>query len=128
MEASVNITDNCRPDEENLLIDRETLASNIGYILDNDPDAPDILARLFVELRRAIDGGLQGINRVRNTLMAAVEMTYLHSRSHVAALTLYRLAQEGQLKVEDEPTRLINSAIERNTTGKRSRAPKRVRR
>jgi hypothetical protein len=128
MEVSVSIADNCPPDEENLLIDRETLASNIGYILDNDPDAPDILARLFVELMQAIDGGLQGINRARNTLMTAVEMAYLHSGSHVAALTLYRLAQEGQLKVEDEPARLINSAIERNTTGTRGRASKRMRR
>ncbi|MCA1566389.1 MAG: hypothetical protein LC803_12270 [Acidobacteria bacterium] len=116
----MSIADNCPPYEENLLIDRETLASNIGYILDHDPDAPDILARLFVELRQAIDGGLQGISRARNTLVTAVEITYLHSHSHVAALTLYRLAQEGQLKVEDEPTRLINSAIERNTIGKPS--------
>jgi hypothetical protein len=128
MEVSVSIADNCRPDEVNLLIDRETLASNIGYILENDPDAPDILASLFVELKQAIDSGLHGITRARNTLMTAIEMAYLHSRSHVAALTLYRLAQEGQLKVEDEPSRLINSAIERNTIGKRGRAPKRVRR
>jgi hypothetical protein len=127
MEVCVRIANNCPPDEDNLLLDRETLASNIGYILDNDPDAPDILASLFVELRQAIEGGLLGINRARNTLMAAVEITYLHSGSHFAALRLYRLAQEGQLKVEDEPVRLINSAIERNTTGKRGRMPKRVR-
>jgi hypothetical protein len=128
MEVRVNIANNSPPDEDNLLIDRETLASNIGYILDNDPDAPDILASLFVELRQAIDGGLQGINRARNTLITAVEIAYLHSGSHIAALTLYSLAQEGQLKVEDEPARLINSAIERNTAGKRGRAPKSVKR
>jgi hypothetical protein len=128
MEVRVNIAKNCPPDEEPLLIDRETLASNIGYILDNDPDAPDILASLFVELRQAIDGGLQGINRARNTLMTAIEIAYIHSDSHVAALMLYRLAREGQLRVEDEPARLINSAIERNTIGKRGRTPKRVRR
>ncbi|HZG50768.1 MAG TPA: hypothetical protein VEZ40_01410 [Pyrinomonadaceae bacterium] len=123
----MSIADNYPQYEENLLIDRETLANNIGYILDHDPDAPDILARLFVELRRAIDGGLQGISRARNTLITAVEMAYLHSHSHVAALTLYRLAQEGQLKVEDEPIRLINAAIERNAAGKPGRcAPKRA--
>ena len=124
----MRIANNCAPDEDKLLIDRETLADNIGYILDNDPDAPDILAHLFVELRQAIDGGLQGINRARNTLMTAVEIAYLHSGSHVAALTLYRLAQEGQLKVEDEPVRLINSAIERNITSKHGRMPKKARR
>lgn len=116
----MNVGDGCRPDELNLLIDRETLAINIGYILNNDPHAPDILAGLFVELGQAIEGGLQGINQARNTLTTAIEVAYLHSSSHVAALSLYRLYQEGQLKVEDEPVRLINSAIERNTTGKHS--------
>lgn len=118
----MSIADDCPPDELNLLIDRETLAINIGYILNNDPHAPDILAGLFVELGQAIDGGLEGITRVRNTLTTAIEIAYLHSSSHVAALKLYRLSQEGQLKVEDEPVRLISSAIERSTTGKRSDA------
>lgn len=116
----MSIEDECQPDELNLLIDRETLAINIGYILNNDPHAPDILAGLFAELGQAIDGGLPGINQARNTLTTAIEIAYLHSSSHVAALKLYKLYQDGQLKVEDEPVRLINSAIERNTTGKRS--------
>lgn len=116
----MSVVDGCRPNELNLLIDRETLAINIGYILNNDPHAPDILAALFVELGQAIDGGLQGINQARNTITTAVEIAYLHSSSHVAAVKLYRLYQDGQLKVEDKPVRLINSAIERNTTGKRS--------
>lgn len=124
----MSIADSCSPNELNLLIDRETLATHISYILNNDPHAPDILAGLFVELGQAIDGGLQGINQVRNTLATAIEIAYLHSSSHVAALTLYKLAQEGQLKVEDEPTRLINSAIERNMTGERRRTLKRGRR
>jgi hypothetical protein len=120
VEVSVSIADGCKPDELNILIDRETLAINIGYILNNNSSAPDILAGLFVELGQAIDGGLQGINQARNTLTTATEIAYLHSSSHVAALKLYKLSQEGQLKVEDEPVRLINSAIERSTIGKRS--------
>src|SRR3712207_7283968 len=35
--------------------------------------------------------------------------------SHDTALTLYKLSQEGELKVEDEPVRLISAAIERRT-------------
>jgi hypothetical protein len=56
---------------------------------------------------------LEGINRARETLAAAVELTFTHSRAHAAALRLYLLSQEGQLKVEDEPVRLITAAIER---------------
>lgn len=115
-----------RYDEENLLIDRETLAGNIKLILSGDAHAPDLLAGLFVELGQAIDGGLRGIDRTRNTLSLGVELAYLHSRAHTSALALYRLSQEGQLTVEDEPLRLIEAAIER--TAARTAKPSRVRR
>jgi hypothetical protein len=111
MEVVVSIADACPLAEENLLIDRETLARSIGFILLNDPDA---LAGLFVELRHGIESGLDGITRTRNTLAAAVELVYLHTQAHDAALKLYQLSQEGQLKVEDEPIRLIGAAIKRN--------------
>lgn len=81
---------------------------------------------MFVELRQAIDGGLQGINRTRNTLAVAVELAYLHSNSHVAALKLYTLSQEGELKVEDEPIRLISAAIGRSTAIRRDEVSKRA--
>lgn len=100
-------------DEENLLIDRETLAAKIEHILGGDRDAPDALASLFVELRQGLEGGLHGINRTHDTLALAVEVAYLHSRTHSSALTLYRLLQEGQLKVEDEPLTLLDDAIAR---------------
>jgi len=106
----VSIADACPPVEENLLIDRDTLATSINFILRSDPDA---LAQLFVELRHGIESGFDGITRTRNTLAAAVELVYLHTQAHDAALKLYQLSQEGQLKVEDEPVRLIGAAIER---------------
>jgi hypothetical protein len=46
-------------------------------------------------------------------------LTFAHSRAHAAALRLYLLAQEGQLRAEDEPVRLIGAAIERGTGGAR---------
>ncbi|HEX8162233.1 MAG TPA: hypothetical protein VF538_10200 [Pyrinomonadaceae bacterium] len=100
-------------DEENSLIDRETLAAKIGHILGGEPDAPDALASLFVELRQGLEGGLRGINRTHAALSLAVELSYLRSRTHTSALSLYRLSQEGQLKVEDEPLRLLDAAIAR---------------
>jgi hypothetical protein len=68
---------------------------------------------LFVELRHGIESNFDGIARARNTLAVAVELVYLHTQAHDAALKLYQLSQEGQLKVEDEPVRLIGAAIQR---------------
>jgi hypothetical protein len=73
--------------EENLLFAREELASDIASILKGDAHSPDALAQLFVVLRDAIAGGLEGINRTSATLAAAVELTFTHSRAHAAALS-----------------------------------------
>lgn len=105
--------------EENLLFAREELASDIASILKGDADSPEALAHLLIAFRQAIAGGLEGINRASDTLAAAVELTFTHSRAHAAALRLYLLSQEGRLRVEDEPARLIGAAIERSTAGAR---------
>lgn len=112
----MSIADACPHFEGNLLIDRETLARSISFILLNDPDA---LASLFVELMQGIESGLDGITRTRNTLAAAVELVYLHTQAHDSALKLYQLSQEGQLKVEDDPVRLISAAIKRSVNDPR---------
>ena len=108
------MTDEGASEEENLLIAREELASDIASILKGDAYSAEALAHLFIIFRDAVAGGLEGINRTRETLAAAVELTFTHSRAHAAALRLYLLSQEGRLKVEDEPVRLIGAAIERN--------------
>lgn len=101
--------------EENLLLTREELAADIASILKGDAHSPEALAQLFVVMREAIAGGLEGIRRASETLAAAVELTFTHSRAQAAALRLYLLSQEGQLRVEDEPVRLLHAAFERNT-------------
>lgn len=111
----MSLADNCRCVEENLLFPCEELASDIASILKGDEYSAEALAHLFIILRQAIAGGLEGINRTSETLAAAVELTFAHSRAHAAALRLYLLSQEGQLKAEDEPVRLIGAAIERST-------------
>jgi hypothetical protein len=113
VEVAVSISNDEKYDEENPLIDRETLAAKIEHILGGEPDAPDALASLFVELRHGLEGGLRGINRTHDTLALAVEVAYLHSRAHSSALSLYRLSQEGLLKIEDEPLALLDDAIAR---------------
>jgi hypothetical protein len=109
----------------NLLLERESLAISIDSILNDEAGAPDALAGLFMEFKQAIDGGLKGINRASEALLTAIELTYLHSRAHDAALKLYLLSQEGHLKVEDEPVALINAAVERGTRSARRYAGKR---
>src|SRR5215218_3780152 len=94
--------------EENLLFPREELASDIASILRGDAHSPEVLAQLFVILREAIADGLEGIKRTNETLAAAVELTFTHSRAHAAALRLYVLSQEGQLRVEEDPVRLLS--------------------
>ena len=114
----MSLADNSRCADENLLFSREELASDIASILRGDAGSPDAPAQLFVVLRGAIAGGLDGINRTSETLAAAAELAFTHSRAHAAALRLYMLSQEGQLRVEDEPVRLLDAAIERNTAGR----------
>ncbi len=107
--------------EENLLFSREELALDIAAILSGDAQSADALAQLFVVLREAVEGGLEGINRTSATLAAATELTFAHSAAHEAALRLYMLSREGRLRVEGEPLRLFSAAIARGTTGARAR-------
>ena len=116
----MSLADDSRCDEGNLLFAREELASDIASILKGNAHSPEALAHLFIIFRQAIADGLEGINRTSDTLAAAVELTFTHSRAHAAALRLYLLSQEGQLRVEDEPVRLISAAIERGTAGARA--------
>lgn len=95
---------------------REDLATEIEAILSGGPHAPDVLARLLITFKRAIDGGLHGIEYTSCALSTAVELLYLRSPAYEAALTLYLLSQQGDLKFEDEPINLINAAIERTMT------------
>lgn len=113
----MSLADDHRCDEENLLFSREELASDIASILKGDADSAEALAHLLIAFRQAIAGGLEGISRASDTLAAAVELTFTHSRAHAVALRLYLLSQEGRLRVEDEPVRLIDAAIERSTAG-----------
>jgi hypothetical protein len=112
---------------QNLLFDSEDLASDIEAILGGDPHAPEIMARLFLGFRQGIESGLEGIRQASDTLLAAIGVIYLHSGAHAAALKLYVLSQEGELKFEDEPLNLINAAIGRSTAQPRGRhKPKRI--
>jgi hypothetical protein len=116
----VSIADDSSGDDEIPLFEREQLAAYIEAILHGAPDAADVLARLFNTMRHALDDGLAGIKQTKETLLIAVELAYLHSGAHASALRLYQLSLAGHLKVEDEPTRLTNAAIERSARSVRA--------
>jgi hypothetical protein len=46
-------------------------------------------------------------------LLDGIEALYLYTNSHKAAVKLYVLSLEGNLKPQDEPLNLINAALER---------------
>lgn len=99
---------------ENLLADDKTWAAILEPALCKDSAAVEILARLLSSIKRAIDSGPEEAIRASQTLQHGIELLYLHTDTHKAALKLYVLSLEGNLKPQDEPHHLINAAIQRN--------------
>jgi len=104
-------------DDKNLLIDREILESHIRGIATAAPDAPDLLVHLLVRLKRAVENGIRQASQINETLQVAIELAYLYTEAHAAALKLYTLYQQGELLVRDFPLALINAAIDRSQAG-----------
>lgn len=115
MEVAVSVPDELPEDDERLIVDQEWLTRSVESILKGDADAPETLARVFISFRAAIGSGLRGMNQLDEALLAAIEIIYLQSRAHAAALKLYVLAQEGQVRIEDEPLNVLGAAIARSS-------------
>lgn len=98
---------------EHLPADDETWAAILEPALCEDSAGVESFARLLFTLRKAIESGPEGAARASRTLLRGIELAYLHTKAHKAALELYVLSLEGQLKPHDEPFNLINAAIER---------------
>ena len=52
--------------------------------------------------------------RASRALLDSIEVLYLYTNAHKAAIKLYALSLEGNLKPQDEPLNLINAALERD--------------
>jgi|SRR5205085_4259103 len=98
---------------ESLLADDATWTAILEPALCQDAAAIECLARLLFTIKRAIDSGPEGAMQASQTLLNAIELIYLHTNTHKAAVKLYVLSLEGNLKPQDEPLNLINAAIER---------------
>ncbi|HEX8635994.1 MAG TPA: hypothetical protein VF703_17740 [Pyrinomonadaceae bacterium] len=117
MEVAVSLAEELPEDAEKLIVDQEWLAMSVESILKGDPDAPETLARVFISFRSAIKSGLRGMNQLDEALLATIEIIYLQSSAHTAALKLYVLAQEGHVRIEDEPLNVLGAAIARSRAG-----------
>ena len=98
---------------ENLLADDETWRAILEPALCQDSAAVETLARLLFRLKKAIEDGPDGANCAVKALSDGIEFIYPYTKAHQAALRLYILSLEGNLKPHDEPLNLINAAIER---------------
>lgn len=115
----MNIANSTECSSVNQLADDLTWQAILEPALGKDAAGVEALARLLFTLRRAIDSGPEGAMRASQTLLNGIELAYLHTNSHRAALRLYVLPLEGNLAPQDEPLQLINAAIERG--GSRAR-------
>ena len=101
------------------LADEEDWAVILEPALCQDAVAVERLARVLFTIKRAIDSGPEGTMQASKMLHDGIESIYLHTTAHKAAVKLYVLSLEGNLKPQDEPLNLINAALERG----RSRVP-----
>jgi hypothetical protein len=99
--------------KDNLLADDETWLAILEPELCKDAAAVECLARLLFIIKKEINSGSAGVRRASKILSNGIEVLYLYTNAHKAAIELYVLSLEGDLKPQDEPLNLINAAIER---------------
>lgn len=95
------------------LADKEDWAAILEPALCQDAAAVECLARLLFRIKKAIDSGREGTLRASRAILDSIELLYLYTDAHKAAVKLYALSLEGNLKPQDEPLNLINAALER---------------
>jgi hypothetical protein len=95
------------------LANEEVWTAILEPALCQDTAAVECLARLLFTIKRAIDSGPEGAIQASKMLLEGIESIYLHTNAHKAAVKLYVLSLEGNLKPRDEPLNLINAALER---------------
>ncbi len=94
-----------------LLADDQTWINILEPELCKDAAAVECLARLLFLIKKEINSGRAGLKRASKILSKGIEISYLYTNTHKAALELYVLSLEGELKPQDEPLNLINAAI-----------------
>ncbi|HEY0099073.1 MAG TPA: hypothetical protein VGB76_08985 [Pyrinomonadaceae bacterium] len=102
--------------KDDLLADDETWINILEPELCKDAAAIECLARVLFTIKKEINSGSAGVKRANKILSNGIEVMYLYTNAHKAAIELYVLSLEGNLKPQDEPLNLINAAIERGSS------------
>jgi hypothetical protein len=101
------------------LVNEDTWVAILEPELCKDSAAVECLARLLFLIKREINSGPEGVIRASKLLSKGIEVMYLYTNAHKAALKLYVLSLGGELKPQDEPIQLINAAIDRGKSRSR---------
>lgn len=112
--AGMGVAEDASEYKIDFVFDKETLSSYFEVILGDNPCAPDCLAQVLVRFKEAIESGEEGVARAIKTLSDGLEMMYLRTEVHQAALKLYTLSQLGYVRPQDEPMAVLGPAIERS--------------
>ena len=89
-----------------LSADDETWIAILEPELCKDSAAVELLARLLFIIKKEINSGSAGVRRANEMLSNGIEVMYLYTNAHKAALELYVLYLEGDLPSKDEPLNL----------------------
>lgn len=116
MEVGISMAECNECVKSNVLVDQETWDVILEPVLCNDSNTAESLASLLFTIKESIECGPEGIKRAINTLLDGISLVYLYTDIHKAALSLYLLWLTGYLKPQDEPLRLISTAIKRGMT------------
>ena len=109
----LRIVINMKYQSDKPLADGKTWTAILEPALCQDPAAIECLARLLFTIKKAIDSGAEGVIQASEMLSQSIEFIYPYTDAHQAALKLYMLSLEGDLRPGDEPLNLIGAAIER---------------
>jgi hypothetical protein len=104
--------------KDDLLAD-ETWLAVVEPELCKDSAAVECLARLLFIIKKEINSGTAGVKRASKISSNGIDVLYLYTDAHKAALELYVLFLEGDLPAKDEPLNLINAALGRVTSQKK---------
>lgn len=100
-------------DGADLIASQETWLNILEPEFCKDVAAVETLARLLFIIREEINSGPEGVLRASKVLLNGIEVMYLYTNAHKAALVLYLLSLRGELQPQDEPVNLINAALKR---------------
>jgi hypothetical protein len=95
------------------LADADDWTAILESALSQDAAAIEGLVQLLFTIKSAIDSGPEGAEQASKMLLEGIETIYLYTNAYKAAVKLYLLSLEGNLKPQDEPINLINAALER---------------